>query len=42
MPRFIAKVSGAYFPLKTLENKIAALRTKVQKTPVRHNVSVEA
>ncbi len=29
MPRFIAKVSGAYFPVKTLENKIADLRLKI-------------
>ncbi|HEY6802588.1 MAG TPA: polysaccharide deacetylase family protein [Pyrinomonadaceae bacterium] len=42
LPRFIAKVSGAYFPVKTLENKIAALRSKVQRTPVRQNVSAGA
>ncbi len=28
LPRFIAKVSGAYFPLKTLENKIAAFKNR--------------
>lgn len=26
MPRFIAKVSGAYFPLKSLENKLGTLK----------------
>jgi len=26
LPRFIAKVSGAYFPLKSLENKLGALK----------------
>jgi len=29
MPRFIAKVSGAYFPVKTLENKLADLRVGI-------------
>jgi len=28
LPRFIAKVSGAYFPLKSLENKIEALKNR--------------
>ncbi len=28
MPRFIAKVSGAYFPLKSLENKLGALKNQ--------------
>jgi peptidoglycan/xylan/chitin deacetylase (PgdA/CDA1 family) len=42
LPRFIAKVSGAYFPVKKLENKIVALRSKVQRTPLGQNVRVEA
>jgi len=40
--RFIAKVSGAYFPVKALENKIAELKTskKAAKTkPQRQEVS---
>src|SRR6185436_16410288 len=27
LPRFIAKISGAYFPTKALENKLASLRS---------------
>lgn len=28
LPRFIAKVSGAYFPVKALENRLAALKVR--------------
>lgn len=34
MPRFIAKVSGAYFPLKTLENRLGALKNKRLPLPM--------
>lgn len=42
LPRFIAKVSGAYFPTKFVEKKLAALRARAQsphrptRTVVRH------